>query len=302
MRQGLTVRARRAVLTTAIVMAAVVPDLLRAQAPEASSPFSGVTLRRSASPGANPINSGLRVTPDGRTVTGMNLTMREMIRDAFGLQWRPSRLVVGGPSWLDSDRYDLVATMRQPFQMVPRNGGLPPEAEPLLEALFVDRVKVRVRRETVNLPVYALTLAGAPGPGLVKAAAPCLGAFALLPVSPDARRALSLCPFSVTPGQGPGAIFNGTTMEELTRMLALYPIVDRVVIDRTGLEGPYDIAFRSQPAFAQTPDGLVPANFGRPGAVLIPQAIQEQLGLTLEPTIAPMMRLVVEHAEPPALD
>jgi hypothetical protein len=65
---------------------------------------------------------------------------------------------------------------------------------------------------------------------------------------------------------------------------------------------PHNASLRYQPAFVQTPTGLLPAQFGQPGVVLLPDAVPAQLGLALERSVAPLPRLVIEQAERPAVE
>src|SRR5262245_7742838 len=80
--------------------------------------------------------------PDGRyTATG--ITLRMLIRHAYRLQ---DSQVLGGPSWIGSDRYDVVANGKGQFPL-------------MLQALLKDRFKLAFHNEQSELPIYALVLA-----------------------------------------------------------------------------------------------------------------------------------------------
>src|SRR5438067_6869146 len=141
--------------------------------------------------------------------------------------------VVGGPGWIDSDRYDIVAKAEQN----------PPRTQlygPMLRALLEDRFKLKVHRETKELPVYLLTIAkGGTKLQLTKEGS-CIPADINHPLpqpSPGQPRPRA-CGSQTT---GPDGTFDiyGATMASLCIQLAIR--LDRDVIDKTGIAGMFDI-------------------------------------------------------------
>jgi uncharacterized protein (TIGR03435 family) len=100
---------------------------------------------------------------------------------------------------------------------------------------------------------------------------------------------------------GPGRInFRGVTMTDFIRM-GVSPRVGRMVLDRTGLEGSYDLEVEFSPEAQAMSAGDSPAGPDRPAAdrPSIYTALQEQLGLKLESRRGPVDVLIVDRAELP---
>jgi len=80
-------------------------------------------------------------------------------------------------------------------------------------------------------------------------------------------------------------------------------LVERQVIDRTGLTALYDFALKWMPEAIPSLLGLpVPRPSADPDAPNIFTALQEQLGLKLEAGRGPVEVIVIDHLEKPALD
>jgi len=106
--------------------------------------------------------SSIRRQPGGRFNT-VNVPARMLITFAYQLQ---GYQLVGGPSWLPNDRFDIVAKMDgDPPPVRPGTG--PDQTMLALRTLLADRFKLKVHRETREMDIYALTMArpgGKPGP------------------------------------------------------------------------------------------------------------------------------------------
>jgi uncharacterized protein (TIGR03435 family) len=140
----------------------------------------------------------------------------------------------------------------------------------MLQALLADRFKVTLHQETRELPVYALVVAKG-GPKFA-------------PSKAD----------GTTINQGKDHIQvrgSDDTVALLAAALAKNSEVDRVVLDKTGITGRFDITL------TWTPDTATPSADSGPS---IFTALQEQLGLKLESTKAPVEVLVVDHVEMPS--
>lgn len=179
--------------------------------------------------------------------------------------------------------------------------GLPRETLSMLRALLAQRFKLRVREEQREHPVYVLTMAtakGTLGPRLRPSAVDC-GA-----VMRGKRPALQ-------PGQGPvcsfktppGRLFASTfTMPAIASLISRH--LDRPVIDRTGLDGRFDVELeaaeiKSPPDYKPGPSDLALPPAAGPTIFV---AVRQQLGLKLEPQIAAIAVIVVDTAERPVPD
>jgi uncharacterized protein (TIGR03435 family) len=144
----------------------------------------------------------------------------------------------------------------------------------LLQSLLEDRFKLKVHRETRELPVYVLSTAnrnGSLGPQLRPSAVNCAA-------EPDK---CTLRPF-------PGHLSGVSNLEIMTNLLAVS--VERVVVDHTGLAGQFEYNLEWSPDQSASDK---PSLFA---------AIQEQLGLKLESTKGPVDVLVIDHVEKPTPD
>jgi uncharacterized protein (TIGR03435 family) len=218
--------------------------------------------------------------PGGRFVAA-NISLRFLMRAAFQLQ---EDQIVGGPDWLTTERFDIDAR-------APQAPG-PPSAQLLemLQSLLADRFKLTTHAEKRELPVFALERArrdGALGPGLRPTACPELAADLSQPKP---------CTNAQT---GVGSIMlRGMPLNQFTPFLSAS--VNRVVVDRTGLDARYDVELKwtpDQPAQSRGGTGEPPAS--DPNAVSIFTALQEQLGLRLNSTRDMVDVLVIDTVERP---
>ena len=240
--------------------------------------------------------------PGGR-FTATNVPLRLLIRVAYKIQ---DFQVVGAPDW--SDRFDIVA--KAASDIPPEPPGAPPgPLQFMLQSLLAERFKLVAHPETRELPIYALTIArsdGKLGPGLRQAAVDCQASLAAArargngppPFPGPGER--PTCGLRMAPGLMSGG---GVSISQLADTLS--PFLQRVVIDRTGLAGNFDVDLTWTPE--QLPQGPPP-----PGAPPLPPidpngpslftALQEQLGLKLDSTKGSVSVLVIDHAEQPAPD
>jgi uncharacterized protein (TIGR03435 family) len=287
---------------------------LLAQQPATSTPapaFEAASVKPSDPSASGPLaNIPLILPPVGGRFSATNVPLRFLIRTAWQLQ---DVQVEGGPPWMSSNRYDILATAGSGF-----TGGLP-EILPMVRTLVIERFKLKVRMETRQLPVYSLVVARDDrklGDKLKPSTADCgaadaemqkrlealgkggLGALAsLLP-----RNGETL-PCTFTPSGVGGFRGEGQRMATLVQLLT--PLLGRPVHDKTGLAGRYDFELTFDPSiFLQlaAQQGVVLL----PGITLPPSdnpsltaALHEQLGLKLESAREPMPVLIIEGAELP---
>ncbi len=160
--------------------------------------------------------------------------------------------VVGGPAWLDNQYYEIAAKLPA--------GATKEQIPAMLERLLKERFKVVVHRESKEQKVLALVVAKG-GPKLTRSEDASGGNGSIAPDGMKAR---------------------GVTMATLARMLK-HP-AGLTVVDRTGVEGTYDVEMKwRRDESSDGPDFFT--------------ALQEQLGLKLEVSRAPVEVLVVDSAE-----
>jgi uncharacterized protein (TIGR03435 family) len=189
-----------------------------------------------------------------------NVSLKILISMAYRFD---SRLIQGGPSWLDEQAYDLSAKLPP---------GVPKDRVPaMLQTLLEERFKLAVHREMKEQRVYFLVV-GKNGPRLKKAETPEEN-------DPQQVRGDHM-PVAMLPGR---LVARGITVGTLAGVLA--HITGIQVTDHTELSGLFDIDLR------WTPDN------SSDGGASIFTALQEQLGLKLETGKGPVETLLVDHAE-----
>jgi uncharacterized protein (TIGR03435 family) len=237
---------------------------------------------------------GLRFTPGGR-VEWTNTTLRGLIRMAYQRYGFDPRDIVGGSPWIDSDRFDIIATSEKAPPTRP--DGFPEELLAMVRALVEDRFKLQVHNEQRDGPVFELRLArgdGKPGAGLHIVPDACGEAMKAL-AERGTRTGPPPCSFGGSPGK---LIGTGVTMTMTANVLSGY--VGRLVVDRTGLAGSFDFEITFDPSSAAKTPGVQPGTAPRDDtAPSIVTALQEQLGLKLQSGRGPVDVLVVDRAERP---
>ena len=183
----------------------------------------------------------------------------------------------------------------------------------MLQALLEDRFQLRLHRESRELPLYVLTFTTTDrrlGPRLTPTTVDCAEILATLyPATGPAPPRPSFVPGQAPPcgsTGGPGQILaQGMTMAQLASNLSSR--VNRVVVDKTGMTGNFDLHLEWMPDQVQGPGtlgalpGAPPPSPDTQGASIY-TALQEQLGLKLESTRGPVDVLVVDRVEPPTPD
>ncbi len=238
---------------------------------------------------------GIPPLMNGRFTAG-EMTLKELIRIAYGLPALLSSQVVGGAAWVDSDRFDIEAQV--PGDMT-FGASWHPRVRAMLKTLLSERFKLQLSRETRELPAADLMLANRSrklGAGLRPAAGDCVDL--LNSPSPPAEAVKPACGITqVAPGLLAG---KKVTMALLAGLLSQRPEVDRVVRDRTGLDGAFD--FRVDYAADSAPSPGASSTSGANSSPISPAllaALETQLGLRLESHQGPVEVLVIRHAEKP---
>ncbi|HEY4357362.1 MAG TPA: TIGR03435 family protein [Acidobacteriaceae bacterium] len=206
-------------------------------------------------------NSNTQITlPKGGRYVVVNATVKTLLRNAYGLL---SFQFAGGPSWLDTDRYDINAKANSSEDLTLES------TRPLLQNLLADRFHMKVHWETREAPIYVL---------VADKGGPKFQAHSDAPGHGMNTRKTSIA-----------VQMKGTDvpMEELASNLGNQ--LGRFTVDETGLHGHYDFVLNWAPD--PTADSSLPSLF---------TAVREQLGLRLESRKGPMKVLVIDQAEKPS--
>jgi uncharacterized protein (TIGR03435 family) len=289
-------------VVTGLTMAVPRATSLRAQAqvPERPPSFEVASVKENRS---GDLRSPIRTEPGGR-FTATNVLLKFLIAEAF-MGPQPVHLssrIVGGPDWINSTRFDIIAKASTEFRSSPE--GPPNELFLMLRSLLEDRFKVRTHRETRELPVYELVVAradGKLGPQLRQSTANCDG-------PPPPRQPNEPPPCGAM--RGPARVMaGGIPMRRFAEMLTAIMAVGtpasadgRLVIDKTGLSGRFAFNLTWTPDQIPTvapPPGIPPVDPNGPSLVT---ALQEQLGLKLESAKGPVEVLVIDSVERPTPD
>jgi bla regulator protein blaR1 len=219
-----------------------------------------------------------------RGTVDKNVTLKKLIALAYRLQ---DFEVYGGPRWVDADHFDVEGKTEDP------KAG-PDQARLMLQSLLAERFRLKLHRETRQLPVYALVVdKGGPK---IKLSADQISPTVDGPSEPGAGPNHGAFRFGAGSMTG-----NAVGLSSFTRLLSQR--LDRRVIDRTGLEGRFDIQLQWTPGPGESPfdpgGNPVPAPTDFSGPSIF-TAIQEQLGLKLESGKGPVEVLMIDHVEKPS--
>lgn len=199
------------------------------------------------------------ITTDPARFSARNATLKRLIFEAYRV---PYSQITGGPPWLDSNEYDIDARPASPVS--------PAQLRLMLRRLLTERFKLAVRSESREGRVYALVV-GKEGPRLRGSGN----------------------------GEGSGKWRFHGDLSQFANLLAVQltiPFLDDPttpshargapvpVVDKTGIEGVYDISLDLKPDAGADP------------FTVWQRALQEQLGLRLESQRAPVEFLIIDHA------
>ena len=248
--------------------------------------FDEASVKRHAGPGGGFIGR----QPGGR-FTAQGVSLQDLIVFAYNVQ--PFQ-IAGGPKWLDNDRWDISAVGAQ---------GTPDEVLVALQRLLADRFSLVITREMREMSVYALVKArpqGPLGPQLQQSPVDCAA------IKAEAARTRVMPPAEMrsrcdVQGRVGSVRMGGSTLSDFTMLLSTR--MQRVVIDRTALTGPWDLTLTYTPEPSQIAAGVLapgqaPPQFDPSGPSIF-TAVQEQLGLKLDSQKGPVAVFVIDRAERP---
>jgi bla regulator protein blaR1 len=242
---------------------------LRIRAQSASSTTERKNFEVASIKPSEPGGHGIQImmAPGGR-VTAKNVTAKILMQQAYGVR---DFQIIGGPSWLGNERYDINAKAGGDDEVSPE------QMRTMMQGLLADRFQLVFHRETKDLPMYALVV-GKNGSKLKEVAEGN---------GPQVRMGRGLIQ-----GQGMGMDMFATQLSNA---------LGRSVTNKTGLGASYDIKLEWTP---EQSGGMVQRDGGGADAAApadagpsIFAALQEQLGLRLESTKGPVTLLVIDKAE-----
>ena len=241
-------------------------------AADAKPAFEVATIKPS-----DPARPGKLFTVRGQEVITINTTLSDLITMAYNLH---PRQVTGGPAWLESDKFDITGKPEVPGQ--PNVTQL----KIMIQKLLADRFQLKFHTEKKELGVYAITV-GKTGSKLTKSES-----------DPNGLPGLFF-------GRGtPGMTFNvrNATIAEVASVLQ-GNVLDKPVVDQTGLSEKYDFLLKFTPDPGQMsglggPPPPATDNLDAPPDIIT--AFQQQLGLKVENTKAPVDVIVIDRVEKPS--
>ena len=237
-------------------------------AADADPAFEVATIKPSV-----PGEWNLDLTVNGRNFKTRNMSLADLMEFVYGVH---ARQIVGGPEWVNGDKFDITG--------VPDTEGKPNEDQwkTMVRKLLTERFQLTFHHEKKELSVYALTL-GRGEPKLVKS------------------QSTSLLPHMSYKAAAGGLLFSPSNarMEDLCEFLQVL-VLDRPVVNHTGLTDRYDFSFTFMPDESQfRGHPPVAPNDGVSAAPGLFTAIRE-IGLQLDPAKVPADVLVIDRVERPS--
>jgi uncharacterized protein (TIGR03435 family) len=256
--------------------------LVRAQTTSPTFEVASVKPNKSGTTQAN-----IGTPPNGVNI--VNLPLRGIIQLFFQIN-QPSK-VIGIPDWTITERFDINARAAGPITA--------DERRLMMQALLADRFRLVARREKRELTVLALMLNrndGKLGPNLTESKG-CIqpGNTAAQAETPAGTQQPTCGPKTGGAGR---LLLVGVPMQQFTSLLAL--VLGRTVVDKTGLNGRYDIDLNYAPERQLPPGVEIPGTPADPNGASIFTAMREQLGLKLEQQRDQEEVLVIDHIERPS--
>jgi uncharacterized protein (TIGR03435 family) len=257
--------------SVALVMAGAV----FAQTPATAPAFEVASVKPAPPPTPGMIK--MQMGGDPGMIDYKNVSLKSVIARAYEVK----EFQVSGPDWLDTERFDILAKTppHTPKEQIPV----------MLRGLLAERFNLTTHPEQKVMPVYAMVVAK--------------NGFKLKPVedTPDGRVRMTMGP--------KGRQMSGpTTLAALAGTLS--QMIDRPVVDQTGIDGTYDVDLEWVPderegggmmakmkGMAEQASGDPHGDPSGPNGLSLFGALEEKLGLKLEARKSPVAILVVDHAE-----
>lgn len=277
--------------------------------------FEVASIKPTAPLNGGAVEIGTKTDPGRVTYNGVPLTL--LIMNAYKVK---RYQITGGPDWLNSERFDIVAKLPE--------GAKQDQVPEMLQSLLEDRFGLKLHHDTKELPLYELTVAKG-GPKIKASAEDPAAKETPAPLPPPNQIKMKDGIPQLPPGRKgtfmmmrPGAmtlVSNVATLSDFASRLA--DQLGNPVLDKTGLTGTYDFVLNFGPEPGQgfnflspgapspgagavggsaaggTGDAGAKASNAQFDAPPLTAALQEQLGLKLEKKKGPVDILVIEHIE-----
>jgi uncharacterized protein (TIGR03435 family) len=221
----------------------------------------------------NPGERGGGIRMQGRQFTATNLSVSNLILIAYGIH---PRQLIGAPDWIEKDRYDILG--KPDVEGQPNNR----QMRALFQKLLADHFRMKFHHEKREFSVYTIVVAK--------------NGAKLTASEEDPKRDPLM--FFYGPGK---VVAKNATITDFAELLQ-GGVLDRPVVDRTGLAGRYDfgLIYRPDQPLAGDRGDKSPAPSDQDALQDIYGAVQQQLGLRLEATKTPVDVIVVDHLEKPS--
>ena len=270
-----------ALLSVSAILSSL-PIELAAQAPAAApTTFDVASVRKNTWGGA--AGGQFQIFPGGQ-FRAANATVRQLVQAAYDFTYERFQ-IVGGPSWIDDERYDVQAA---PVTQSRDRIATPQEIAVRIQAMLADRFKLVLRREMREMQLYDLRVAR---PGALRANTDTCAPRGREPKATDDARPYCGLSSRADSGGLEHLVGTGVPMPILARRLQ--QLVEAIVVDQTDLAAAYDF----------TLDYVRPRDFAErrdvTDGVSIFTALQEQMGLRLLPRRAPVEVMVIDSVERP---
>jgi bla regulator protein BlaR1 len=275
-----------------------------------TGPLPGGPLPKSAPPPPRPPAGAVSITTFGRLDECH--TLADLIHMAYimyaggtfhgvwGPQFDAGPPLEGGPAWVRSDIYRVIGTAGAAQSRGVMSG-------PMLQALLEDRFKLKVHRVTREVPVYTLTVAKG-GSKMVSSTSSCVTTgphepgTPFAPPAPDQRYCRDM--IGGRRGMNTGVNATSKTLDQVCELLS--HLLDRPVVNKTGIDGRYDFHLEfaideATPKFLPGgPMSQIPGpTSDDPAGPSVFTVLQTQLGLKLEAAKGPGDFLVIDRVERP---
>ena len=221
-----------------------------------------------------PDQQGKMITVRGAELVTVGFTLGDLVKFAYTLQ---DKQIINAPDWMSSDRFDINAKPDQP--------GMPngEQLKGIVRKLLADRFALKFHNDTKEMSAYVLTV-GKEGPKMKKSDA-----------DPKSLPGLFFGPIGTLH-------VRNATMADFTGLMQS-AVLDRPVIDKTGLDGKWDFTLKWTPdetQFVGLGVKIPPPSDAADAAPPLFTAIQEQLDLKLEATKTQVPVLVIDHVDHPS--
>jgi uncharacterized protein (TIGR03435 family) len=245
------------------------PPKLAAMPADANPTFEVATIKPS-----KPDQPGKMFGVNGARFTTINTTLGDLIKFAYDIQ---NKQILDGPPWLETDKFDIAAQPDIPGTFTDK------QLKTMVQKLLADRFQLKFHKDTKELSAYILTVS---------------------------KTGSKLKKSEGDPSGLPGLWFRGlgvltvtnATMSDFSHLMQA-AVLDRPVVDQTGLEGRWDFLLKWTPdesQFAGMGVKVPPPTDAADAPPPLFTAIQEQIGLKLEAGKAPVSVLVLDHVEKPS--